>query len=314
MKFSTLILFVSAGFALLVAAAEQSVLANAKAQLFEQIDLANQQLYDKAGKLRNDAFDSWSDSQLKIWADSHGLKVPQPTKKDEVKAFYHRHLYLLQQDIDEFLSEASRKASPYLGKVGEAKAGAANIADSFFDLWPVERLSAFLEAHSVKLPTPPTKEKLVELAKQSKKTIVHAYDSFEFESWSAADLKKWLGERGFKLEDDKEELVKQAKKALSKPLDQWSDLDLKSYLSKLGVETEPDSTRAELLALSKSNYNLFKYGQFTENSYKAQALYYLAVTKHKTWAWTVSVGSHVRHFFSHLYKTVSGMFVSKNEL
>lgn len=315
MRVHTLVLILAACFALFACAAEQSVLQDAKAKLYTQIDFANKQFYDKSGKLRDDVFDTWSQSQLKAWADAHGLKVPQTSKKDEVTAYYRRHRYLLQQDIDEFLAQASKTANPYISKATNAASNAASHAkDAFFDLWTDSRLKSFLEGQGVQVPASSTKEKLVELAKENKKKLDDAYDSFDFDKWSISSLQKWLEERGEKVGKDKDQLVSQAKKYLSKPLDQWSDADLKSYLNKFGVKTEAKDAREKVLSLAKSNQNLFKYGEFTDSRLKAQSFYYLKVIKYHIVEHLTNARDHLYEHLGNLYDKIFGQSGTKTDL
>ncbi|KAF2665548.1 hypothetical protein BT63DRAFT_459128 [Microthyrium microscopicum] len=64
-------------------------------------------------------FDTWSDSQLKKWADEKGLKVPQGSKRNEVLAVVRRQNALLN-------SEASKMAASASSAYGAATSSASN--------------------------------------------------------------------------------------------------------------------------------------------------------------------------------------------
>jgi len=64
-------------------------------------------------------FDTWSDSQLKKWADERGVKVPQGSKRNELIALVRRQNALLNQSAS---SVASNAASAY----GAATSSASN--------------------------------------------------------------------------------------------------------------------------------------------------------------------------------------------
>jgi hypothetical protein len=64
-------------------------------------------------------FDTWSDSQLKKWADERGVKVPQGSKHNELLALVRRHNALLNREAAKLSSSA---ASAY----GAATSGAGN--------------------------------------------------------------------------------------------------------------------------------------------------------------------------------------------
>jgi Putative nuclear envelope organisation protein len=64
-------------------------------------------------------FDSYSDSQLKKWADEKGLKVPQGSKRNEVLALVRRHNARLN-------SQASSLSSSGASAYGAATSSAGN--------------------------------------------------------------------------------------------------------------------------------------------------------------------------------------------
>jgi len=307
MKVHTLFFLSSLLFIFTVFAAEQSVITDAKVNLYNFLDFSGQQFYDKTGKLRDDIFNTWSQSQLKAWADIHGLEVPQTSKRDELLSFYRRHKYLLQQDIDEFVDYASKNAVPYLSKVpSEVEQQFRNAKDSFFELWDDSRLKAFLDAQGVTGYEKSTKDKLIALAKERKQKINQVWDSYDFEKWSVPKLQSWLKERGQVVSDEKDELVKQARNYLSRPFHEWSDTDLKEYLKTFGIRLDPNTPRDKALKLVRENQNLFKYGEFTDSPTKAQVKYNLKKLKagvcslaSKMWSGTYSL---YRKIFGYFYK------------
>jgi hypothetical protein len=64
-------------------------------------------------------FDTWSDSQLKKWADERGIKVPQGSKRNEVIA-------LVRRRNSQLSSEASRLSSSAASVYGAATSSAGN--------------------------------------------------------------------------------------------------------------------------------------------------------------------------------------------
>jgi hypothetical protein len=64
-------------------------------------------------------FDTWSDSELKRWADERGVKVPQGSKRNEVVALLRRHNAIVS-------GEASRAYSSAASAYGAATSSAGN--------------------------------------------------------------------------------------------------------------------------------------------------------------------------------------------
>ncbi len=65
------------------------------------------------------AFDTWSDSELKKWADERGIAVPQGSKRNEVVALLRRH-------NAELRGEASRAYESAASAYGAATSSAGN--------------------------------------------------------------------------------------------------------------------------------------------------------------------------------------------
>ncbi|OCL04758.1 hypothetical protein AOQ84DRAFT_415432 [Glonium stellatum] len=95
-------------------------------------------------------FDSWSDSQLKEWADKNGIKVPQGSKRNELLALARKHRAKLTGDT--VASSASSYYGAATSSAGNEYAQATDGARSYVD-WIKEKLglaasSASASAHS----------------------------------------------------------------------------------------------------------------------------------------------------------------------
>jgi hypothetical protein len=74
---------------------------------------------------------SWSDSQIKKWADENGIKVPQGSKRNELLALARKHRARLYGD-----SASASAASAYgaaTSKAGNAQAQATNVFAGYTD-------------------------------------------------------------------------------------------------------------------------------------------------------------------------------------
>lgn len=261
-------------------------LEQAKAKFHKQVDLASQDLYDKSGKIKDNVMEQWSNSQLKAFADVHGLDAPQANDKDKVKAFARRHKKLLQSDVDDYINQASKTAQPYLSKATEAIAQAGNeFFDSSVEMWQDSKLRAFLDARGITTPAN-NRQKLLQLVKENSKTPASVFGSWSFENWSTEDLQKWLKQQGEKAQGTRDELLKAGSAHLSKAkengednynkaienlkngvdsyksttFDKWSDSDLKAYLDTYGIKTYQGTKRNEMISQVRNQYHLFTHG------------------------------------------------------
>ncbi|KAH3686890.1 hypothetical protein WICPIJ_002121 [Wickerhamomyces pijperi] len=167
--------------------------------ILDNLDLTAKSLFDKAGKIKADVFNTWSANQLYRWLKNHQIKVDQSLKnnKEELALIAQKHTDKFHQDVEQWSSKASKSASPLLSKATDAVDNVIN--DTFFvgiESWSRDRLKAFLESRGVKPSFFTTKKELISLVKQNKYKPIQNYnvDSF-FEGWSKANIQKWISEQ-----------------------------------------------------------------------------------------------------------------------
>ena len=238
-------------------------------------------------------FDSWSDSQIKEWADKNGLKVPQGSKRNELLAFARKHRARLTGD------NASASASSAYGaatsKVGSAYSTATDtVFDTAINAWSDTRLKAYLDSRGVPVPQNGKSDELRALARKHSHKASTGYTAWTFDTWTSENLKNWLNSQaeasGKKAQDysktSRDQLVKSAQSgyasassasgtayasmtsalasatdvAKDTTFDTWTDSDLKSYLDQYGVPVYQGTKSNELKAMAKRQYTYFKYG------------------------------------------------------
>lgn len=143
-----------------------------------------------------DNLPSWTDSQLKAFADRHSIPVPQPRKRDT----------LLKTVRENYQSVAN--------KLGET---AAYPGDWLYAAWSDSDLKAFLDERGIPAPQPNTRDKLIASVRRnaraasltSKSAASSLSSSAEaaqtsltekiFDSWSDSELKNWADKNGIKV-------------------------------------------------------------------------------------------------------------------
>ncbi|KAK6205990.1 hypothetical protein LQW54_008055 [Pestalotiopsis sp. IQ-011] len=109
--------------------------------------------------------DSWTDSQLKAFADKHGIPVPQPRKRDT----------LLQKTRSSYESVAK--------KLGETAAYPGNW---LYENWSESDLKEWLDTHGVPAPQPSSRDKLIaSVRRNSRLAYLRAQDQAASASASA---------------------------------------------------------------------------------------------------------------------------------
>jgi len=158
----------------------------------ETEDSANQAY----GSVKEWIFDSWSDSQLKAFADKNGIPVPQPRQRDSlIKAV--RENYQAAAD-----------------KLGET---AAYPGDWLYSSWSDSDIKAWLDERGYNVPQPTTRDSLIaSLRRQSRLASLNAQGAYAqasssaaaaqqslsdalLDSWSDSQIKEWADSNGIKV-------------------------------------------------------------------------------------------------------------------
>ncbi|KAK9465650.1 hypothetical protein V1512DRAFT_265537 [Lipomyces arxii] len=204
-------------------ASNQAVGAKNSAQaVFQKM---NAEMLDTTGAVKDTVFDTWSESQLKLFLDKHGVPVPQPTKKDKLLALARKNKYYLKQDLEKSADLAASEAQGWYdyakGKASDTK-DAANTAaesatqytsDTFKDvtnLWSNSRLQEFLRSRGIIAPEDSTSERLKDLVWKNRDAPIGTYDWWSFEAWSTEDLQNWLKESGAAVTGSRDDMAKKA--------------------------------------------------------------------------------------------------------
>lgn len=147
--------------------------------------------------LSNALLDSWSDSQIKDWADKNGIKVPQGSKRNELIALAKKNRNALTDG-----GAASSVSSAYGAATSAAGNQYAKASDdlslkseSTFDqaagTWSDSRLKAFLDARGVPVPQAGKKDELVKQVRLNKHKAATGWSAWTFDTWSTENL-KWV--------------------------------------------------------------------------------------------------------------------------
>ncbi|KAH8732458.1 hypothetical protein GQ44DRAFT_641110 [Phaeosphaeriaceae sp. PMI808] len=141
-------------------------------------------------------FDSWSDSQLKAFADKNGIPVPQPRQRDS----------LIRAVRENYQSAAN--------KLGET---AAYPGDWLYASWSDSDIKAWLDERGYPAPQPSNRDSLVAtLRRQSRLASLNAKGAYAqasssaaaaqqslsdalLNSWSDSQIKEWADKNGIKV-------------------------------------------------------------------------------------------------------------------
>jgi len=145
------------------------------------------------GSTKDWIFDSWTDSQLKAFADKHSIPVPQPRKRDT-----------LLKAIRENYETAAKKA----------KQTTAYPGDWLYDSWSESDLKAWLDERGYPSPQPTSRDKLIASVRRhsrlaslnaqatsasisaSAHSALSSLSDQLIDSWSDTQIKAWCDKNG----------------------------------------------------------------------------------------------------------------------
>ncbi|KAL8676954.1 MAG: hypothetical protein Q9186_006585 [Xanthomendoza sp. 1 TL-2023] len=252
----------------------------------------------KASKdnLSDQLLDSWSDSKIKEWADSNGIKVPQGSKRNELLALARKHRDTLTGDkvassaSSAFGAATSNAQNQFAKATDDASLKGEDAFNQAVGTWSDSRLKAFLDARGIPVPQGGKKDELVKQVRLNSNKATSGWSAWTFDTWTTENLRNWLTSQNNKAAKKsgatRDELFKQAQDsyasasksggskyasvtsylasatdaAKDSTFDTWSDSELKSYLDSYGVPNYQGSNSNELKAMARRNANYFRYG------------------------------------------------------
>ncbi|CBY00106.1 hypothetical protein LEMA_P076950.1 [Plenodomus lingam JN3] len=136
----------------------------------ETEDSANQAY----GSVKDWIFDSWSDSQLKAFADKHGIPVPQPRQRDSLLAAVRNNY--------QSVAEKAKETVNYPG-------------DWLYETWSDSDLKSWFDERGYPVPQPSTRDSLIaSIRRQSRLASLNAQGAYASVSSAAADAQQSLSD------------------------------------------------------------------------------------------------------------------------
>jgi len=257
---------------------------------------ASQTLTDKL-------LESWSDSQIKEWADKNGINVPQGSKRNELLAIARKHRSSLTGDnvassaSSAFGAATSNAANQYAQATDSASLKAKDAFDTGMSTWSESRLKAFLDARGIPVPQSGKKDDLLAAVRLNSHKAATGWSAWTFDTWTVENLKAYLSANGNKAAQKaanqagatREQLIaaaqdsyasaskssgtayasvtsylaKQTDSAKDSVFDTWTESELKNYLDSYGFNVPQGSTKNQMIAYARNQRNWFQYGTTT---------------------------------------------------
>ncbi|KAI6246322.1 Stress response protein [Erysiphe necator] len=191
-------------------------------------------------------YDSWSDSDLKEWLDSHGIPAPQTSTRDKLIASVRRNSRI-----------ASLKARNAQASATKSAASASEtLSDKILESWSDSKLKEILDKNGVNVPQGSKTSELLALARKYRAKLL--------DDTAGSTAKNVVGKLGdtfgaatSSVEDQyskaTDDAQLKAQTAFDTAIGTWSDSRLKAYLDSRGVPVPQGGKRDEILAAVRLN-------------------------------------------------------------
>ncbi|KAK0281863.1 hypothetical protein LTR35_002950 [Friedmanniomyces endolithicus] len=102
-------------------------------------------------------YQSWSDSDLKLWLDERGVPVPQPSSRDKLIATIRRN----SKTASDYASSQAASMSK------SASSAQQSLSNQLLDSWSDTKLKEFLDKNNINVPQGSKRNELVALARKN---------------------------------------------------------------------------------------------------------------------------------------------------
>lgn len=180
-------------------------------------------------------YQTWSESDLKEWLDTHGFPAPQPTSRDALVAAVRRNSRL-----------AYLRAQEQSAKTQKAY---ASLSDKLIDAWSESDLKEFLDKNGIPVPHGTKLNELRAIVRKNRAEILG--DTVSASAASAFGAATSQAGNQYAKATDSATLA--AQDAFDSAVGTWSESRLKSYLDARGVPVPHASKADELRALVRKH-------------------------------------------------------------
>ncbi|KAK2066958.1 hypothetical protein P8C59_000736 [Phyllachora maydis] len=211
--------------------------------LLQKVRQSYDTVAEKAGEAAaypgNWLYETWSESDLKEWLDTHGIPAPQPSTRDKLIASVRRNSRLACLQAQEKAEAAS----------SSAKAMYEKLTDKVIDAWSESQLKEFCDKNSINVPQGTKLDQLRALVRKNRAEILG--DTL------AATAASYYGAATSNIAEKTDAAYSAAssatQKAFDTAIDAWSETRLKAYLDARGIPVPHASKKDELRALVRKH-------------------------------------------------------------
>lgn len=206
-------------------------------------------------------YETWSESDLKEWLDSHGIPAPQPTSRDKMIASVRRNSRLASLKSQAAAASASLSAA----------AAVESLKDSIIESWDDSQIKDWAVKNGIKVPHGSKRAELLAIVRKHRAKLTEDTISRSAASAYGAATSKAQNEWARATEDAQ----LKAQEAFDAAVGAWSQSRLKAYLDARGVPVPQQGKKDELVALvrkhahrASTGYTAWTFDTWTHDNLK----------------------------------------------
>jgi len=206
-------------------------------------------------------YQTWSESDLKEWLDSHGIPAPQPTSRDKMIASVRRNSRLASLKRQSAAASASQSAA----------AAVESLRDSIIESWDDSQIKEWADKNGIKVPHGSKRAELLAIVRKHRAQLSEDTISQSAASAYGAATSKAQNEWARATEDAQ----LKAQEAFDAAVGVWSETRLKAYLDARGVPVPQHGRKDELVAFvrkhahkASTGYNAWTFDTWTSDNLK----------------------------------------------
>lgn len=195
-------------------------------------------------------YETWSESDLKEFLDTHGIPAPQPSSRDKLIASVRRNARIASLKMSDTQASASASAS----------AAQESLSEQLLSAWSDSQIKEWADKNGIKVPQGSKRNELLAIARKHKAQLVGDNVASSAKSYATEATSSGVSAFGAATSSAGNQYAKatddaqlKAEHAFNEAIGTWSDSRLKAYLDARGVPVPQSGKKDDLIAAVRLN-------------------------------------------------------------
>ncbi|ESZ97042.1 putative Stress response protein ish1 [Sclerotinia borealis F-4128] len=190
-------------------------------------------------------YESWSESELKEFLDTHGIPAPQPSTRDKLIASVRRNARVASLKTADIQASASSSAS----------AATETLSEKLLNAWSDTQIKEWADKNGIKVPQGSKRNELLAIARKHRAQLVGDTAAASAKSYAGKASSSGASAFGAATSSAGNQYAKatddaqlKAEDAFNAAIGSWSESRLKAYLDARGVPVPQSGKKDDILA------------------------------------------------------------------